>query len=50
MCVFCGFGCHLEIGENRFQRLKKTHPQLYSYCMDQLGMKEVLNYIGVESE
>ncbi|MDE6707610.1 MAG: hypothetical protein K2K06_06210, partial [Oscillospiraceae bacterium] len=21
-CVFCGFGLHLERGENRFQRLK----------------------------
>lgn len=49
-CLFCGYGCHLEKGENRFQRLKKTHPKLHSYCMNQLGMKEVLNYIGVESE
>lgn len=32
-CVFCGFGCHLEKGENRFQRLKRTHPNLYDYCM-----------------
>ena len=32
-CVFCGFGVHLEHGENRFQRLKRTHPKLYQYCI-----------------
>ena len=49
-CVYCAFGCHLEAGENRFQRLKKTHPQLWSYCMDKLGMREVLSYINVPIE
>ncbi len=33
-CVFCGFGCHLEKGETRFQRLAKTHPRQYEYCMN----------------
>lgn len=28
-CVLCGFGCHLEKGETRFQKLHKTHPGLY---------------------
>ena len=32
-CIFCGFGAHLEKGESRFQRLKKTHPRQYDYCM-----------------
>ena len=54
-CVFCGFGCHLEKEPNRFQRLKQTHPKLWNYCMKPwdeggLGMKEVLDYIGVKSE
>ena len=54
-CVFCGFGCHLEKEPNRFQRLKQTHPKLWEYCMKPwneggLGMKEVLDYIGVKSE
>lgn len=31
-CVFCAFGAHLEKGETRFQRLKRTHPRLYEYC------------------
>lgn len=32
-CIFCGFGCHLEKGETRFQRLKRTHPKQYDYCI-----------------
>ena len=28
-CMLCGFGCHLEKGENRFERLKRTHPKVY---------------------
>ncbi len=52
-CVFCGFGSHLEKEPNRFQRLKQTHPELWEYCMKSwdkggLGMKEVLEYIGVK--
>lgn len=54
-CVFCGFGCHLESEPNRFQRLKETHPKLHEYCLKPideggLGMKEVLDYIGVKYE
>ena len=54
-CVFCGFGCHLEKEPNKFQRLKQTHPKLWNYCMKPwdeggLGMKEVLDYIGVKYE
>lgn len=32
-CIFCGFGCYLEKGETRYQRLAKTHPKQYEYCM-----------------
>ena len=32
-CIFCGFGAHLEKGETRFQRLAKTHPRQYEYCL-----------------
>lgn len=46
-CMFCMFGCHLEKEPNRFQRMKITHPKQYEYCMNQLGLKEVLDYIGV---
>lgn len=33
-CMFCGFGAHLEKGETRFQRDKKTHPKQYDYYMN----------------
>ena len=49
-CMFCMFGCHLEKEPNRFQRMKNTHPKQYEYCMNQLGLKEVLDYIGVPYE
>ena len=32
-CIFCGFGVHLEKGETRFQKLAKTHPRQYEYCI-----------------
>ena len=44
------FGCHLEKEPNRFQRLKETHFQLWEYCMNKLGLKEVLDYIKVPYE
>lgn len=49
-CMFCMFGCHLEKEPNRFQRMKTTHPKQYEYCMGKLGLKEVLEYIGVPYE
>ena len=48
-CMFCMFGIHLEKGnENRFQRLKRTHPIQYEYCINKLGCGKVLDYIGVQ--
>ena len=32
-CVYCAFGLHSERGETRFQRLARTHPKLYEYCI-----------------
>lgn len=32
-CVYCAFGAHRADGESRFQRLKRTHPRQYEYCM-----------------
>lgn len=34
-CVFCGFGAHLEKpGEQRFVRLKQTHPKHWNYAIN----------------
>lgn len=55
-CKLCLFGCHLEKGEkNRIQRLKDIEPATYKFAMKPfseggLGYKEVMDYIGVESE
>lgn len=49
-CMFCMFGCHMEKEPNKFQRMKITHPKIYNYCMNQLGLKEVLEYIKVSYE
>lgn len=46
-CVYCGFGISLEKGQNRYQRLEETHPQLHKYCMENLGFKEVCEYMNI---
>ena len=45
-CIYCAYGCHLEEG-NRFLRLEQTHPKLHQYCMENLGMKDVLEYMNI---
>lgn len=47
-CMFCMFGVHLEKGQNRFQRMKETHPKEYDYCINNLGCGQVLDFIGVK--
>ena len=39
-CVLCGFGCHLEKGESRFERLKETHPKHYA-VLDKIKNSDV---------
>lgn len=46
-CMFCMFGVHLESTPNRFQRMAVTHPKQYKYCMENLGIGEILDYIKV---
>lgn len=49
-CMYCAFGVTQEKYPNRFQRMKVTHPRQWQYCMDELGLREVLEYIGVPYE
>lgn len=62
-CVYCLFGVHLESEPNRFQKMAKTHPDLYDYCMrggeyvdgvfkpkNGLGYRELQRKIGVKLE
>jgi 3'-phosphoadenosine 5'-phosphosulfate sulfotransferase (PAPS reductase)/FAD synthetase len=44
-CMFCPVGFHLE-KDNRWIRMRHTHPKIYEYCMEQLGLREFLEYIG----
>lgn len=46
-CMWCAFGVHKEREPNRFQRMKVTHPKIYRYCMEELKLCEVLEYIGI---
>ena len=32
-CIFCGFGAHMP-DDDRFIRLRKTHPRQYDYCIN----------------
>lgn len=48
-CIFCLFGVEYEDDEeNRFLKLEKTHPQLHNYCMNNLGIKNVCEFMGVK--
>ncbi len=49
-CMFCMFGTHMEKEPNKFQRMKETHPKQYEYCMNQLGLAEVLDYLKIKKE
>lgn len=49
-CFPCMFGVHMEGYPNRFQRMHDTHPKLWKYCMDTLGLREVLAYVGIPTE
>ena len=46
-CIFCCYGMSQE-KENRFLRLEKTHPKLHKYCMSELGMADVLDYMNIK--
>lgn len=49
-CVFCMFGVHLDKEPNRFQIMQKDNPQMYRYCMEELGIKKVLEYCNIPHE
>lgn len=44
-CMFCPIGCHLH-EVNKFKRLKETHPKIYDYVMNQLNLKDFLDFCG----
>jgi 3'-phosphoadenosine 5'-phosphosulfate sulfotransferase (PAPS reductase)/FAD synthetase len=46
-CCFCMFGINKDGVPNRFQRMADIHPELYNYCMNKLGIKDVLTYLDI---
>lgn len=48
-CIWCLFGIEQEKeSPNRMQRLKITHPKIYNYCINNLGLGEVLDFLEVD--
>lgn len=47
-CMFCMFGYQFEEpGKTRFDRMKKSHPKIYNYCMNKLNLKMVLKELSI---
>lgn len=44
-CMFCLFGLEEHYGMDRFEYMEKTHPKQYSYCMNNLGLRKVLDFV-----
>lgn len=49
-CSMCLFGCSMwkNDEENRVLRLEKTHPKLHNHMINNLGFKEVLEYMNMK--
>lgn len=54
-CMFCMYGLHQQqkevekgrLEKDRFELMKETHPKLYDYCMNKLGLRSVIKlYTG----
>ena len=45
-CMFCLYGLQKEDNPTRFDKMKKTHPKIHDYCMNKLGLREVIEWIN----
>lgn len=43
-CMFCPVGGHLD-NFGKLERLKQYNPKLYDYCMEELGEKELVEWV-----
>lgn len=46
-CMFCMFGIQFDGTPNRFQRMERDYPKQYDYCINNLGIGKVLDYVGI---
>ena len=44
-CIFCPIGLHHDGPTDRFHKLEQSHPALYKYCMNSIGLKPVIEYL-----
>ena len=49
-CMFCMFGIQFDGKPNRFQRMQRDYPKLHEYCINNLGIGAVLDYVGIPYE
>lgn len=49
-CIWCMYGLDREKGENRIQRLKRTHPVIWKYCINSLGLGDVMDFMDIKYE
>lgn len=45
-CVFCLYGISYEEGENRIERLKRTHNQLYNFLINKMNVGKMLDEVN----
>jgi len=45
-CIACPFGCHAGV-QNSFQRMAITKPKLLNWILDDLSMRQVLDFTGI---
>lgn len=46
-CMACMFGVQMERGENRFQRMEKSHPKHWNAFIKGMGLGKVLDFMGI---
>jgi 3'-phosphoadenosine 5'-phosphosulfate sulfotransferase (PAPS reductase)/FAD synthetase len=46
-CTWCCFGVHLD-KYNKFQLMETTHPKMWDYCINKLGIGRILKLIKVD--
>jgi 3'-phosphoadenosine 5'-phosphosulfate sulfotransferase (PAPS reductase)/FAD synthetase len=50
-CMFCMYGLNRDdVNNNRFDKMKKTHPKQHDYCMNKLGLKDVIDFVESKGE
>lgn len=45
-CVFCLYGIQYEEGENRIEKLHKTHPLLYNFLINKMNVGKIIDEVN----